>query len=92
MVPTNTIPTCIVNGRSVPAVVTCSESGSITSDILMQVPKHLDMKLCIDRTKAMPFLLLDSHGSCLELPFLDYVNAADTKWTVCIGVPPVASW
>jgi hypothetical protein len=28
-------PTCIVNGRSVPAVVTCGESGSITSTILM---------------------------------------------------------
>jgi len=31
--------------------------------------------------------LLDGHGSRFELPFLDYVNSADTKWTVCIGVP-----
>ncbi len=80
-------PTCIVKGRSVPAVVTYSESGSITSDILMQVLKHLDTNLCFDRTEAMPFLLLDGHGSRFELPFLEYVNSADTKWTVCIGVP-----
>jgi hypothetical protein len=39
-------PICIVNGSSVPAVVTFSESGSITSNILMQVMEHLDEKLC----------------------------------------------
>ena len=34
-----------------------------------------------------PFLLLDGHGSRLELPFLSYVNKPMHKWVVCIGVP-----
>jgi hypothetical protein len=80
-------PTCTVLGKSVPAFVTCSESGSITSNILMDVLKHIDNCLRWDRTEAKPFLLLDGHGSRFELPFLDYVNATETKWTVCIGVP-----
>jgi hypothetical protein len=42
--------TCIVSGRSVPAVVTCSKSGSITNIICMQVMEHLDKKLCFDCT------------------------------------------
>ncbi len=36
-----------------------------------------------------PFLLLDRHGSQLELPFLQYVNGPDHEWIVCIGVPYV---
>ena len=80
-------PTCSVGGRSIPAVVTCSESGSITSNILMDVLQHIDRCLSWDRTEATPFLLLDGHGSRFELPFLDYVNSEETKWTVCIGVP-----
>jgi len=53
----------------------------------MDALKHIDACLEMDRSDAIPFLLLDGHGSRFELPFLDYVNSADTKWTVCIGVP-----
>jgi hypothetical protein len=80
-------PTCVVGGKSVEAYVTCSESGSITSDILTNVLKYLDKKLDFDRSEADPFLLLDGHGSRFELPFLDYINNPSSKWTVCIGVP-----
>jgi hypothetical protein len=34
-----------------------------------------------------PFLLLDGHGSRLELPFLKYINNLLPEWVVCIGVP-----
>jgi hypothetical protein len=64
-----------------------SESGSITSDILRDALKKIDAALTFDRTEAMPFLLLDGHGSCFQLPFLDCITAEGTKWTVCIGVP-----
>ena len=80
-------PTCILNGKEVEAYVTCSESGSITSQILTDVLTYLDKKLTFDRTEADPFLLLDGHGSRFELPFLDYIVKEETKWTVCIGVP-----
>ncbi len=79
-------PTCSVGGGSIPAVVTCSESGSITSNILMDVLQHIDRCLNWDQTEATPFLLLNGHGSHFELPFLDYVNSGETKWTVCLGV------
>jgi hypothetical protein len=80
-------PTCHVNGKVVETLVTCSESGSITSEILTQVLKHLDTHLCWDRVEATPFLLLDGHGSRFELPFLNYIRSEETKWKVCIGVP-----
>jgi hypothetical protein len=67
--------------------VTCSESGSITSEILQQVLKHLDTHLGWDRSEATPFLLLDGHGSRFELPFLHYIMNEEHRWRVCIGVP-----
>jgi hypothetical protein len=79
-------PTCVVGRKSVEAYVTCSESGSITSDILTNVLKYLDKKLNFDRSEADLFLLLDGHGSRFELPFLDYINNPISKWTFCIGV------
>jgi len=80
-------PTCVVGGKSVESYVTCSESGSITSDVLTNILKYLDQKLQFDRSEADPFLLLDGHGSRFELPFLDYIVDPTSKWTVCIGVP-----
>ena len=32
-------------------------------------------------------MLLDGHGSCLELPFLQYTNDPKHEWVVYIGVP-----
>jgi hypothetical protein len=52
--------TSIMNTRSVPAAVTCSKSGGITSDILMHAVKHLDMKLCnmIEKKTCHIFFLM----------------------------------
>jgi hypothetical protein len=80
-------PTCFPYGKEVETYVTCSENGSITSEILRDALKHIDSKLTFDRTEGTPFLLLDGHGSRFQLPFLDYINTEENKWTVCIGVP-----
>ena len=53
-------PTCVVGGKSVESYVTCSESGSITSDVLTNILKYLDQKLQFDRSEADPFLLLEA--------------------------------
>ena len=35
-------PKCKINGISVPAYVTCTEKGSITSPILVEILQHID--------------------------------------------------
>jgi hypothetical protein len=80
-------PKCVHLGHEVSTYVTISENGSITSEILTNVMKHLDTHLQWDRTEANPFVLLDGHGSRFGLDFLRYISNNETKWTVCVGVP-----
>jgi hypothetical protein len=80
-------PKCFHNGHKVSTYVTIGENGSITSDILTNVMRHLDTHLQWDRAEAIPFVLLDGHGSCFRIDFLRYISDNDTKWTVCVGVP-----
>ncbi len=70
-------------------MVACSTNGSITSEILMQFLKKMDELDLFPRDEygLKPFLLLDGHGSRLELPFLEDVNNLSNPWVVCIGVP-----
>jgi hypothetical protein len=50
--------------------------------------RYIDEKEVFDRTTGLaPFLLLDGHGSRFELEFLEYINCAETKWSVNIGLP-----
>ena len=71
----------------IPPFVCCSESGSITSDLLAKMLQHIDFYAQPDHTSdAIPFLLLDGHGSHFEEPFLDYINNDLHRWKVCIGV------
>ena len=50
--------------------------------------KTLDELNVFDRSDGIPpFLLLDDHGSCFDLEFLEYVNSVETNWRVCMGVP-----
>ena len=37
----------------------------------------------------LTFLLLDRHGSRLQLPFLSYTNHPDHPWIVSLGLPNV---
>ena len=81
-------PTCTFRGKEVPALVRWNESGNITSDILIEALSTLDVMKVIPRNdNVKPFLLLDGHGSRLELPFLNYINTPEDHWVVCLGVP-----
>jgi len=82
-------PECIFNGKHIPTFCCCSENGSITGQLLKEMLTAIDNIGVYDRTGTglNPFLLLDGHGSRFDLNFLDYVNAVDTKWECCIGLP-----
>jgi hypothetical protein len=75
-------PFCHINGKTVPTFCCCSENGSITSVLLVEMLCVIDRFKVFDRSDGIaPFLLLDGHGSCFELPFLMYItNTAETKW------------
>jgi len=55
----------------------------------VDVIAELDKRKVVNRSNnsIKPFLLLDGHGSWLELPFLQYINNPATEWCVCLGVP-----
>ena len=81
-------PTCEVNGKQVPCFVRWSESGSMTSEILAEALKTLDLLQVFPRDGATnPFLLVDGLDSRFELPILSYINNPSHQWVVCIGVP-----
>ena len=49
--------------------------------------KVIDKTEVFDRTDGIaPFLLLDGHGSRVQLTFLEYINNPANPWSVCIGV------
>jgi len=81
-------PECTFKGKKVPAFIRWHESASITTQILVEALTTLDSYQLFHRTDAVkPFLMLDGHGSRLELPFLQYINTPRDHWVVCIGVP-----
>jgi hypothetical protein len=81
-------PTCLFNGKDVPCIICNSESGSVTSELLVEFLKKMDdLDLFPRHDGVKPFLLLDGHNSRFELPFLWYVNHPNHNWVVCIGVP-----
>lgn len=81
-------PTCRFRNKDIPSLVRWNESGSITSEILVEALSTLDIMGVIDRSSnKKPFLLLDGHGSRLEMPFLKYINTPEDYWVVCLGVP-----
>ena len=74
--------------RLVPALMTCTSKGSITSDILTAAFKRLDDLGVYQRTNDFkPFALLDAHDSRLQIPFLRYINTLPHRWIFCIGLP-----
>ena len=82
-------PTCVFQGKDIPCLVRFTQSGSITSEVLVDILATLDKLDVMNRVggERRPFLLLDGHGSRLELPFLSYINDEAHPWAVCIGVP-----
>ena len=68
-------PTCMFRGVSVPALVTCSPKGSITSDILTAAFKRLDDLGVYQLTPILTlFASFDAHDSRIQVQFLRYIN------------------
>ena len=81
-------PVCQFNGKEIPAMIRWHESGSITSEILVDALKTLDNLKVFPRNDGVsPFLLLDGHSSRLQAPFLQYINTPEDHYVTCIGVP-----
>ena len=81
-------PVCRFRGKDVPTFCYCSENGSTTAEILVDMLSVMDKMQLFDRSDGVPpFLLLDGHGSRFDLKFLRDVNNPTTKWNACIGVP-----
>ena len=79
---------CMFRGVLVPALVTCTSRGGITSDILTAAFKRLDDLGVYQRTSNLkPFALFDAHDSRLQVPFLRYINTPPHRWIFCIGLP-----
>ena len=76
------------NSTNIPCYINASPKRSITSDILADMLKWIDDKgmYLWQENGPTPFLLLDGHGSRLEVPLLSYINDPSHKWVVCIGV------
>ncbi len=79
---------CVFNGKNVPCFCCCSNSGSITGKLLVDMLKAMDDLQVFDHSTGLnPFLLLDGHGSCFELDFLEYINCNEAKRDCCIALP-----
>ena len=76
-----------------PTFCSCSESGSITAELLVRMLAQMDSLELFDRSDGInPFLILDGHGSRFDCSFLEYINSPLTPWSVCIGVPYETYW
>jgi hypothetical protein len=81
-------PQCYYIRVDVPCFCCCSENGSITANLLIEILRAMDSLNVFDRSDGIsPFLQLDGHGSRFELAFLQYINNPLTHWNVCVGVP-----
>ena len=63
--------------------------GGITSELLNKILERMDgfnIFPCVP-SGPLPFLLLEGHGSRLQLPFLRYTNHPDHPCIVCLGLP-----
>mmetsp|Transcript_37079 Transcript_37079/g.52380 ORF Transcript_37079/g.52380 Transcript_37079/m.52380 type:complete len:171 (+) Transcript_37079:567-1079(+) len=81
-------PVCNFKGKTIPCMYACSPSGGVTGDILLSLLKRLDELEVTNRTDGKsPHMELDAHDTRFVLPFLEYITAKETKWSVCIGVP-----
>ena len=62
---------CWYRGKKVPALIQWHVNGSITSQILVEMLQTIDSYKLFPRNDGVkPFLLLDGHGSRLELSFM----------------------
>ena len=67
-----------------------SRGGGINPEILVDILATIDtLGVFAEGRKAgaIPFFLVDGHGSRFGLKFLEYVSDKSHEWMVCIGVP-----
>jgi hypothetical protein len=78
-------PACNFRGTVVPPFVYRSPKGGITSELLKFMLERMDSFNLFPRAEGglLPFLLLDRHGSCFQLPFMRYIGDPEHKWKVC---------
>ena len=59
------------------------------SELLKKILERMDSFDPFPRVPSGPltFLVLDGHGSRLQLPFLRYTNHPDHPWIICLGLP-----
>ena len=71
------LPVCKFRGKLIPGLMYMTPKRSISSDIITEALKYLDQLNIFERRQdgPTPFGLLDSHGSTLHLPFLEYINS-----------------
>ena len=82
-------PKCYFQGKEVPVFICCSPKGRIKSELLKEMLERMDsfdIFPCIPGG-TLPFILLDGHGSRLQLPFLRYTNDPDHPWILSLGLP-----
>ena len=81
-------PTCKFRGKVIPALVTSSPKGSITSEIIKTVFARLDSLGVYEQTPVPnPVAIFDAYDSRLQVPFLRYINCPNHLWKFCIGLP-----
>ena len=81
-------PACTYRGKKIPCIHQWSPKVSMTSEILKTIVYTLDILEIFDRSSGIsPTLLLDGHGSRLQLLFLQYVNDPAHLWDVLIRLP-----
>ena len=78
-------------GERISSFITKYPNGIISYDIVTSMLHQLRKNFQFDRIDTNlypgPVILLDSHDSRLQLPFLCYLNDPDTKWSAGISVP-----
>jgi hypothetical protein len=82
-------PTCVFQCKEVPCFVTNSENRGISSEILASCFKRMDDLGLFPRSPDLPdpFVILDGHGSRLQLPFLQYITDEVHRWHAILGLP-----
>lgn len=82
-------PKCTFRGKEIPAFITTSSSGGITTPILTGILEHLDRHGVYNRNEDgfTPTIQLDSHHTRFGLQFLEYCRNPATKWFVTVGCP-----
>ena len=81
-------PLCNFCGKVVPALITSSKKGLITSNILQHAFGRLDQLGIYARTPDVTlFALFNTHDSRLQVPSLKYINEELHQWAFCIGLP-----